>query len=102
MGQFFALSGPSVKLDPARVPVRGDLAHIRMAGLVFVPHYIVPVAYRATADVAVLKAAGGEAVATLAAGAEFHVLDIAGGYAWGELAEGVVGYVALDQLEQVA
>jgi hypothetical protein len=101
VGQFFALAGPSVKLDPAVVPVRGDLAHIRLAGKVFVPHYIVPVAYRAKADVAVLKSAGGEAIGTLTAGAAMDVLDIAGGYAWGEIS-GAVGYVALDQLELVA
>ncbi len=101
-GQDFALSGPSVKLDPALVPVRGDLAHIRLAGQVFVPHYIVPVAYRAKQDAPVLKSAGGEASATLAAGAVFDVLDIAGGFAWGEIKGGAVGYVALDALEQVA
>ena len=101
-GQFFALSGPSVKLDPAVVPVRGDLAHIRMAGQVFVPHYIVPVAYRAKAETPVLKSVGGEASAMLAAGAVFDVLDIAGGHAWGEVQGGAVGYVALDALEQVA
>ena len=40
-GQF-SLSGPSVKLDAAHWPVRGDLAHVRLAGKVFVPHYAVP------------------------------------------------------------
>ena len=31
-----SLSGPSVKLDAAHWPVRGDLAHVRLAGKVFV------------------------------------------------------------------
>ena len=83
-----------------------------MAGQVFVPHYIVPVAYRAKAETPVLKSVGGEASASLAAGAVFDVLDIAGGHAWGEIlggeilggeiSDGAVGYVALDALEQVA
>jgi len=100
-GTFFTLSGPSVKLDPSYVPVRGDLAHIRMAGKVFVPHYIVPVPYRAKTDVAILKSAGGDVLATLATGATFDVLDIAAGYAWGEVSGGAVGYVHLDGLELV-
>ena len=28
--------------DPAHTPVRGDLAHVRLAGRYFVPHYAVP------------------------------------------------------------
>ncbi|MBP6364414.1 MAG: hypothetical protein KA329_12950, partial [Novosphingobium sp.] len=37
-----SLSGPAEKLDAAHWPVRGDLAHIRLAGRCFVPHYAVP------------------------------------------------------------
>jgi hypothetical protein len=32
LGASFALSGPVDKLDATRLPVRGDLAHIRLAG----------------------------------------------------------------------
>ncbi len=102
LGASFALSGPVAKPDPARVPVRGDVAHIRLAGTVFVPHYVVPMPHRARADVAVLAAPGGEARGALGEGAQFDVLDLAGSHAWGEMPGGVVGYVAADQLEKLA
>ncbi|HWU01370.1 MAG TPA: SH3 domain-containing protein [Novosphingobium sp.] len=112
-GSSFALAGPSARLDPRRSPVRGDLAHVRMAGRVFVPHYVVPMPRRVAAQGAdLLSSPGAEAIAAIPAGATFHVLDMAGGYAWGEfaegevpggeIAEGAVGYIALDRLENVA
>ena len=96
-----ALSGPSEKLDAAHWPVRGDLAHIRLAGRCFVPHYAVPQPH-VTKDGARLRAADridAETMATLPSGTVFNVLDVAGGWAWGQVGEdGFVGYVALDQL----
>lgn len=96
------MTGPAARPDPLTTPVRGDLAHIRLVGQVFVPHYIVPQPHRARAQAPILKAPGGEAHATLAEGEEFHVLDMAGGYAWGEAPGGPVGHVALDWLEKLA
>ena len=96
----FMLTGPRPR---GALPVRGDLAHIALAGQVFVPHYAVPVAYRTVSPVAVLAAAhdGAEHLADLPAAAMFDVLDIAGRWAWGQLAgNGPVGYVALEQLEK--
>lgn len=91
------LSGPSEKRDPAHWPVRGDLAHIRLAGLCHVPHYAVPMPHRVTMAT-VLRGAGradAEALAELGAGESFDVLDIAGAWCWGEApASGLVGYVA--------
>lgn len=101
-GASFSLSGPATRPDPLTTPVRGDLAHIRLLGQVFVPHYIIPLPHRALAQTPILKAPGGEAHATLAQDEEFHVLDIAGGHAWGEVPGGPVGYVALDTLEKLA
>ncbi len=96
------LSGPSQKLDAAHWPVRGDLAHIRLAGRVFVPHYAVPMAHRVNQSGATLRAiarAEGEAMDQLAEGTVFNVLDIAGGWAWGQVGEdGLVGYLPLDAL----
>ena len=37
----FALAGPVARPDGA-LPLRGDLAHIGLAGKYFVPHYAVP------------------------------------------------------------
>ncbi|WP_246447555.1 SH3 domain-containing protein [Novosphingobium flavum] len=101
-GASFALSGPSAKLDPLHLPVRGDLAHIRLAGKVFVPHYVVPMAHVVAAGGAPLLKAGrsdAEAIAEVEGGALFNVLDAAGAYAWGQIGEnGLVGYVALAAL----
>jgi len=38
----YALSGPVSKPDPRTVPLRGDIAHVALAGRYFVPHYVVP------------------------------------------------------------
>ena len=101
-GRSFALAGPSLKLDPAHLPVRGDLAHIRMAGKVFVPHYVVPLPHVVNGlGARVLKAGKAEAeiLAELPTGAVFNVLDVTGGWAWGQVGEdGVVGYVAADAI----
>jgi hypothetical protein len=97
LGASFALSGPVDKLDATCMPVRGDLAHIRLAGKVFVPHYVAAGLSRRIGRHA--DEGGGDVLATLAPDAGFDVLDIAGGHAWGETGGGVVGYVALDHLE---
>lgn len=112
MGIFFvsavpteqlALTGPSVKLDTARTPVRGDLAHVRLAGKVFVAHYTVPMAH-SVVDTAPLRAAprdDAEVRDTLPVGVPFAVLDIAGQWAWGQVGEdGLVGYLPLAALRR--
>ena len=105
-GISFALSGPSVRLDPEHLPARGDVAHIRLAGKVFVPHYVVPMPHtvRAGERAQVLKAgrADAEVLAEFGADTEFNVLDFTGGWAWGQIGEdGVVGYVAASALVAV-
>lgn len=99
---ILAMTGPSVTADPGCLPVRGDLAHIKLAGLYFVPHYAVPMPHRILAG-AVLRAAGrrdAEAIRDLPEGETFNVLDIAGAWTWGQLGDdGHVGYVALADLE---
>jgi Bacterial dipeptidyl-peptidase Sh3 domain len=99
-----ALSGPAEKLDAAHWPVRGDLAHIRLAGRCFVPHYAVPMEHVVKAPGATLRAASkadAEVREVLAAGTLFNVLDIAGGWAWGQVGEdGFVGYLPMDALEE--
>jgi Bacterial dipeptidyl-peptidase Sh3 domain len=100
-GQF-ALSGPSEKLDAPHWPVRGDLAHVRLAGRVFVPHYAVPMERRvgaSGADLRVAADAGAELRASLAGGTVFNVLDLSGGWAWGQVGEdGFVGYLPEEAL----
>lgn len=100
----FALAGPSRQKRDAYLPVRGDLAHIRLAGSVFVPHYAVPMAYRLTAQAQLLGAARTDAVVLteVNADASFDVLDIAGDWAWGVVdGDGMVGYLPLASLEAI-
>ena len=102
-GVSFALSGPSGRLDSERLPVRGDLAHIRLAGKVFVPHYVVPMAFVVNGTGAQLRKAGktdADLLEALPTGTLFNVLDAAGGWAWGQVGEdGLVGYVPIDALK---
>jgi hypothetical protein len=100
-----SLSGPSDRSDRAHLPVRGDLAHIRLAGRYFVPHYVVPMSYRVKIPGAPLTASGkgcASILAMLDSGTVFEVLDIAGGWAWGQVgSDGLVGYIAASMLEPV-
>lgn len=102
LGISFTLAGPSVKLDPRRLPVRGDLAHIRLAGNVFVPHYVVPMPHLvngAGADLRTIGRADAELIAHLPTGTLFNVLDLSGGWAWGQVGDdGMVGYVLIDAI----
>lgn len=105
-GRELSLAAPSPRADGVALPVRGDLAHIRLAGIHFVPHYAVPMPHRAGPQGAQVHAkdnAEAEALAVLKPGEQFDVLDIVGGWAWGEAGEGgPVGYVVLTDLEGVA
>lgn len=99
-----ALSGPSVKMEPGHLPVRGDLAHIKLAGQCFVPHYAVPMPHKVIAPIQ-LRAAqrlDADEVCEVPAGSTFNVLDIAGGWAWGQCGDdGFVGYVPMSNLEAI-
>lgn len=101
-GQY-GLNGPAEKLDAAHWPVRGDLAHIRLAGRCFVPHYAVPMPRKVVAGGASLLAANradAEVREDLAAGTVFNVLDVTGGWAWGQVGEdGFVGYLPVEALD---
>ena len=108
----WVLSGPSIAAVPGHMPVRGDLAHIRLAGMHFVPHYAVPMPHRVKSAGATLRAApqsDADMLARLESGARFAVLDIAGNWAWGQVetenevddGSGPVGYVILEELERI-
>lgn len=99
-----SLSGPAEKLDAAHWPVRGDLAHIRLAGRCFVPHYAVPMEHTvvaAGANLLALNDPAAELREVLSGGTLFNVLDFAGNWAWGQVGEdGFVGYLPLEALEE--
>ncbi len=98
------LSGPAEKLDAAHWPVRGDLAHIRLAGRCFVPHYAVPMERQVVpcgAKLYALNSKDAEVREVLGGGALFNVLDVTGGWAWGQVGDdGFVGYLPVEALEQ--
>jgi hypothetical protein len=107
----YALSGPGVTAEAGHLPVRGDLAHIKLAGLYFAPHYAVPMPRTVANGGGVLRKAeaeDAEVIDDLPAGTNFDVLDISGKWAWGQATggifgtEGPVGYVALTQLAKPA
>ena len=99
----FALMGPVSKPDSRTVPLRGDLAHIALAGRYFVPHYAVPQPRTVMPGGARLMSStgeGGSEICSLMEGDSFEVLDVTGTWAWGCLSlEGPVGFVQLDRLE---
>ncbi len=96
------LSGPQDRPAPGTLPIRGDLAHIGLAGKYFVPHYAVPQPRQIVAGgAAMLEKAdpASEVVKQLDGGSEFGLLDIEGDWAWGALdAKGPSGWVRLEQL----
>lgn len=69
---------------------------MRLADRVFAPHYAAPMPRRLSTPVALRAGPGAdsEAVAQLAAGEIFEILELAGGNAWGVApAHGLVGYI---------
>ena len=101
-----SLSGPAEVLDSAHWPVRGDLAHIALAGRCFVPHYAVPMPHRVAVSGASLRRAAKDSAEELIAlphGTAFDVLDMAGGWCWGQAGDGgFVGYIRAAELESLA
>lgn len=102
----YVLSGPVPRADPRQVPMRGDLAHVALAGRYFVPHYAVPQPRSVMPGGARLLSAPGEAgeeMCSLMEGDSFEVLDVTGNWAWGCLSlDGPVGYIAIDRLESLS
>lgn len=99
-----SLSGPAEKLDEGHWPVRGDLAHIRLAGRCFVPHYAVPMEHKVVPCGAKLFAQNrkdADVRQDLGGGTLFNVLDFTGGWAWGQVGDdGFVGYLPVEALQE--
>jgi hypothetical protein len=97
----FALTGPSTRLDPRTNAVRRDIADIRLAELVFAPHYAAPLAMGVEGET-ILRAEPSQTsdtVAILKADEIFEVLEFSGGNAWGIApAHGLVGYLDAGRL----
>ena len=100
-----ALSGPVSRPELGTLPIRGDLAHIALAGRYLVPHYIQPQPRRIGADSARLLCApqnDSQTIQMLAPGTMFEALDFAGKWCWGCLGpDGPTGYVETAQLAPI-
>ena len=96
------LSGPLARPAPGTLPLRGDLAHIALAGTHLAAHYVIPQERfigDAGAEVHLMPRYDSEVTDKITAGTRFEVLDIAGKWVWGCLGpEGPSGYVLAAQL----
>jgi hypothetical protein len=80
------LKGPVEKPAPGTLPLRGDLAHMALAGVHLAAHYVIPHVHAVGAAGAGLRLnprADAEVFAELAAESRFELLDVAGEWVWG-------------------
>ena len=96
------LTGPVEKPEAGTLPLRGDLAHIALAGRFLAAHYVVPLCRRIGANDVSLKLGmreDAEDGATIDAGSMVEVLDTAGSWAWVACGpKGPSGYLKTDSL----
>ena len=96
------LSGPIARPAPGTLPLRGDLAHMALAGTHLAAHYVIPEARiigEAGAQMHLTPRADSEVTHELEPSTHFEVLDVAGAWVWGCLGpEGPSGYIRADQL----
>ena len=91
------LKGPVEKPAPGTLPLRGDLAHIALAGTHLAAHYVVPetrVVGEQGADVLENTRDDSPVIARFEADTRVEVLDVAGEWVWGCLGpDGPSGYI---------
>jgi len=97
------LLGPVDKPAPGTLPLRGDLAHIALAGTHLAAHYVIPRPARVRserADMLCLPQEGAAPNCTLERGRMVEMLDVEGRWTWCCIGpEGPSGYVLSDSLE---
>jgi hypothetical protein len=79
------LRGPIARPQPGELPLRGDLAHIALAGTHLAAHYVIPtIAKMGGVDVTLKLAPMDDADdgVVLKAGSAAEVLDLAGDWVW--------------------
>lgn len=91
------LTGPVEKPAPGTLPLRGDLAHIALAGQHLAAHYVIPQIHTVGAEgVDVMENTRDDSpqVTHFDAGTQIEVLDVAGDWIWGCLGpDGPSGYM---------
>ena len=96
------LMGPVEKPAPGTLPLRGDLAHIALAGTHLAAHYVIPhtrLVGPQGADVMENTRDDSPVVTHFEPGTKIEVLDVAGEWVWGCLGpEGPSGYMQASAL----
>ncbi|WP_374409158.1 hypothetical protein [Pelagerythrobacter sp.] len=91
------LTGPVARVAPGTLPLRGDLAHIALAGRYLAAHYVVPQPRTiglAGATLHQIPRDDAGSVIDLAAGTPVEALDYAGDWCWASCGpEGPSGYL---------
>ena len=91
------LLGPVAKPAPGTLALRGDLAHIALAGKHLAAHYVIPHVRHvgeSGADVMLNTRDDSPVVTRFEPGTRIEVLDVAGDWIWGCLGpEGPSGYM---------
>lgn len=80
------LKGPVDKPAPGTLPLRGDLAHMALAGTHLAAHYVIPHVHtvaEAGAGLRLTPREDAEVFTTLPPGSRFELLDVAGEWVWG-------------------
>lgn len=96
------LKGPVERPAPGTLPLRGDLAHIALAGTHLAAHYVIPGHALVTAEAAMraLAREDSEPVMVLERGTALEVLDLGEEWVWCCLGPaGPSGYVRTRALE---
>lgn len=96
------LMGPVPKVAPGTLPLRGDMAHIALAGRFLAAHYVIPVIRNIGAQDVILKLGmrdDSDDGAAVPSGTAIELLDQAGDWAWITIGpEGPSGYLPASRL----
>ena len=96
------LAGPVTRPEPGTLPLRGDLAHIALAGTHPAAHYVIPHQRQigdVAADMHLASRDDSDVLRTLQPGTDVEVLDVASEWLWVCLSpRGPSGYVKADCL----
>lgn len=96
-GGVLGLMGPVEKPAPGTLPLRGDLAHIALAGVHLAAHYVIPqIRTVGSEGVEVMENTRDDSpvVTRFEPGTKVEILDVAGDWAWGCLGpDGPSGYM---------
>ena len=101
--QPLGLTGPVAKPEPGSLPLRGDLAHIALAGTHLAAHYVVPHLRKTGvggARLMLLPSDDASVSADIGPDESLEILDLLGDWCWAcRGPAGPSGYVQVSQLQ---